>query len=348
MLSKYGRTVNTVTLHPSRETSGAGQNKQGNGTGNKNSIPKSARTAVKGEAGILDPQNHSRNPNKMKVRSRNNEVQDPSTEHGRSQYYDKGSSSSSITARNDVNGALDTDLFSPTPSVSGPSDEEKSQEQSQESSLVDPNEHVFYTQPPNDVIDSLGVLDRVSASMQGLTERFSQNENTLEKTNSAHSNASASIVFSNRNAAPYDFMGDIEDFDEFPYEEIGNFEGPGSGLRVRSSTSFFKEREVIDTHSQHSFSHDVDVRKEQSMSREYSLADDWRRRELPALTSLRSDYHDRRDLDHFQNSLDLNLPSRYEALGADVEDSNLKLAVDKASEHANGLFAAAAKYGIYH
>jgi hypothetical protein len=295
----------------------------------------------------FQPKNRNQNPNKMRTKSKSEGTHNVSTGGGRSQQDSKDSSSST---EHDANGALDPDLRSP-PSVSGPSDEEKSQEQSQQSSVADSNEDIIYTQPPDDVIDSLGVLDRISESMQGLTERFSQKESPIERADSAHSNPNnASIVFSNRNAAPYDFMGDSGDFDEFGFEEIGNFEGPGSGLRVRSSGSFIRDREVIDTHSQHSVSHDIDFRREQSMHRQMgqSSTDDWRRRELPSLTSLRSEYYDKTDLDHFHNSLNLGLPSRYGALGADVEDSNLKLAVDKATEQANGLFAAAAKYGIYH
>ena len=340
--------MNAVTLHPNQEPFFKGQSKEDKVGGVKISILKSNR---KGGAGVgtLDPQYHSRNQNsnKMRTKSKSDSAHNPSSESSRSQHYSKNSSSS---AQHDVNGTLDPDLLSP-PSVSGPSDEEKSQERSQESSLGDSNEDIIYARPPDDVIDSLGVLDRISASMQGLTEKFSEKESPIERIDSAQSNPNnESIVFSNRNAAPYDFMGESGDFDEFGFEEIGNFEGPGSGLRVRSSSSFIRDREVIDTQSQHSYSYDVEIRKEPSMHRqmEQSSTDDWRRRELPSLTSLRSEYYDRRDLDHFQNSLNLNLPSRYGALGADVEDSNLKLAVDKASEQANGLFAAAAKYGIYH
>jgi hypothetical protein len=344
--------VNAVTLHSTQEpfvTRPSNEDKVG---GIKISILKGNHKGG-ARAGTLDPpfnprnQNQNLNLDKMRTKIKSDSTHDVSTGGSRSQHYSKNSSSS---AEHDASGALDPDLLSP-PSVSGPSDEEKSQEQSQQSSLGDSNEDIIYTQPPDQVIDSLGVLDRISESMQGLTERFSQKESPIQRADSAHSNPNnASIVFSNRNAAPYDFMGDSGDFDEFGFEEIGDFEGPGSGLRVRSSGSFIRDREVIDTHSQHSLNYDIDFRREQSMHLqvEQSSTDDWRRRALPSLTSMRSEYFDKTDLDHFQNSLNLGLPSRYGALEADVEDSNLKLAVDKASEQANGLFAAAAKYGIYH
>lgn len=353
LISKYGRSANAVTLHPHQESLFMGPNDNDKVGGIKVSILKSNRkggTGTGAGAGTSDPPYHTRNhnPNRIGTKSKSDGTHNPNTGSSRNQHDSKEISSS---AKHDVNGALDPapdpDLLSP-PSLSGPSDEEKSQEHSLGSSLGGSNEDVIYSQPPDDVIDSLGVLDRISASMQGLTERFSEKESPIGRTDSGHSNPNnASIVFSNKNAAPYDFMGDSGDFDDFGFEEIGNFEGPRSGLRVRSSTSFLRDREVIDTHSQHSYSHD-DVRREQSMHREQTSADDWLRRELPSLTSLRSEYYDRSDLDHFQNSVSLSSPSRYAALGADVEDSNLKLAVEKASEQANGLFAAAAKYGIYH
>lgn len=214
------------------------------------------------------------------------------------------------------------------PSPAESSDEEYATRRFREVSSRNSYENA-YSLPPSDVLDSFVRLDQISMTLQGLSNNLSQNESSLDS-RMFTKKADTSIVFGNRSVAPYDFMGDSKSCSQdFGFSGLM---GSGSPLRMRPLSSFFLEKETIDSRcSRNSDSNTV------GNSTDYMQ---FNSRHIPNSASSPILAKNRIDLDYLSYRYNDNIE-------VEGDSSELRSAVEKAGEHASGLFAVAAKYGIY-
>lgn len=213
------------------------------------------------------------------------------------------------------------------PSPAESSDEEYATRRFREISSRNSYENA-YSLPPSDVLDSFVRLDQISMTLQGLSNSLSRNESSLDS-RMFTKKADTSIVFANRSVAPYDFMGNSkscsQDFG------ISGLMSSSSPMRMRPLSSFL-EKETIDSRS----SRNSD-RNTVGNSTDYMQ---FNSRDIPSSGSSPTLAKSRLDLDY--------LSYRYiDNIEVEGDSSELRSAVEKAGEHASGLSAVAAKYGIY-
>ena len=249
--------------------------------------------------------------------------------------------------------------------------------------------------PPGDILNSIIRLGKISSSIKEPIRKFSPRESpeiNIENRNKNNRNYridNENILLSNLNSStnkystPHDFIKENNtNSEDYLYENSRNLEGPGSTSHYQSS--FFHEKEIIDTRSVHSsanFNENIrkeNVRKERSpVGWEHSPGEHFTSIELQHHLRTTNNNHTPNFNYHNYNNYNTSHPSYindesntnysfhsnltitpipkmdvnyYDRCNVEVEveNSDLRGAVDKASEHASGLFAAAAKYGIYH
>ena len=214
------------------------------------------------------------------------------------------------------------------PSPSESSDEECATRRFREVSSRNSYENA-YSLPPSDVLDSFVRLDQISMTLQGLSNNLTRNESSLDS-RMFTKKADPSIVFANKSVAPYDFMGDSKSCSQdFGYSGLMSSASP---MRMRPISSFFLEKETIDSRC----SRNSD-RNTVGDSTDYMQ---FNNREVPSTGSSPLLAIKRVDFDYLSHRYNDNIE-------VEGDSSELRSAVEKAGEHASGLFAVAAKYGIY-
>ena len=255
---------------------------------------------------------------------------------------------------------------------------EHSPEHSQDSSVGNCDIDSLHS-PPGDISNSIKRLGRISSSLKEPMRRFSPVQSPERYTKNIRKNRYENNLFSNSNfnkySIPHDFIKENNDNSEdHLFENSRNLDGPGTTSHYKSS--FLHEKEIIDIHSVHSSCNFKEsVRKERSpVGWEHSPGAHFTAVELQHhlrtannnhssnsnnySTSLPSYINDESNTNYSFHSnvtatpipkIDVNHYDRcHVEVEVEVENSELRGAVDRASEHASGLFAAAAKYGIYH
>ena len=229
------------------------------------------------------------------------------------------------------NKSQDAKAHSGPSSPSESCDEEYSARRFRETSSRNSFENV-YSLPPSDVLDSFVRLDQIAMTLQGLSDNLSRNlRNESNSDNRMFpTKSNKSIVFPNKSVAPYDFMGDSRTCSQ----DFG-FDGKtshGSPSRMPSIASYFLDKELIDSRcSRNSEGNSGNGRMSYS---QFDYRVDHSGGFSPIIAK------NRIDLDYLSHHYD----DRIEVEG---DSSELRAAIEKAGEHASGLSAVAAKYGIY-
>lgn len=231
----------------------------------------------------------------------------------------------------DKSKSQDTKANSEPSSPSESCDEEYYSKRFRETSSRNSFENA-YSLPPSDVLDSFVRLDQIAMTLQNLSDNLSRNlRNEGNSDNRMFpTKPYKSIVFPNKSVAPYDFMGDSktcsQDF------EFDGMRGFGSPSRMPSIASYFLDKELIDSRcSRNSERNSVSGRMSYA---QFDNRVDHSGGYSPIIAK------NRIDLDYLSHHYD-------DKIEVEGDSSELRAAIEKAGEHASGLSAVAAKYGIY-
>lgn len=266
--------------------------------------------------GKIPTESENKNPNERIEREISSKTDTSDNEEGCT-FSDEGKDKSS-----------DCSAHSGPPSPSESCDEEHTSRRFRETSSRNSYE-TAYSIPPTDVLDSFVRLDQISMTLQGLSNNLSRNQSDPD-TRMFTNKSNKSIVFANRSVAPYDFMGDSKSCShDFGFDGMM---GLGSPPRAQSIASFFLEKELIDSRCSRNSDRNALVDRI-----DYSQFDV---RSVPNNASSPIITKNKLDLDY--------LSHRYnDSIEVEGNSSELRSAIEKAGEHASGLSAVAAKYGIY-